>query len=270
MPHYTFAVALSTLLAVYALRKKSLSKDGAAGAFALGMVTFSSNYWLFTVVLLIKADRKRLLEEDYEKSSERTIIQVICNGLVAGIVVTMYQMTFESQNTLTCFDDDKWSTVLIWTYIGHYACCAGDTWASEIGILNKTWPVLITTFKRVPPGTNGGISQLGLLASFGGGATMGLAAAITLALEQRCHGFAYEIMLVGAAAGLVGSLIDSLLGATVQRTLYSKKEGKIVGKASDKNVTVISGIDILDNHQVNFVCSVVTSALCGLAAWYIY
>jgi len=53
MPHYTFAVALSTLLAVYALRKKSLSKDGAAGAFALGMVTFSSNYWLFTVVLLV-------------------------------------------------------------------------------------------------------------------------------------------------------------------------------------------------------------------------
>lgn len=80
-------------------------------------------------------------------------------------------------------------------------------WASEIGILNESWPILITTFKRVPPGTNGGVSQLGLLASFGGGATIGLSAAITLALEQPCHGFAYEILFVGAAAGLIGSLV---------------------------------------------------------------
>lgn len=80
-------------------------------------------------------------------------------------------------------------------------------WASEIGILNKSWPILITTLQRVPPGTNGGISELGMLASFAGGAAMGLAAALTLALEQSCHGFAYEIVLLGAAAGLVGSLV---------------------------------------------------------------
>ncbi|KAM3581396.1 hypothetical protein VKS41_006221 [Umbelopsis sp. WA50703] len=271
MPHFTFAIALSTLMAAYALRKKSLSKDGAAGAFILGLATFSSNYWLFTIVLLIKADRKRLLEEDYEKSSERTVIQVICNGLVAGIVVTLYQGIFEmSKHPLSCFDRDKLSIVMIWIYVGHYACCAGDTWASEIGILNKSWPILITTFQRVPPGTNGGISQLGLLASFAGGAAIGLSAAITLALEQRCHGFPYEIVLIGAAAGLVGSLIDSVLGATVQRTLYSKKEGKIMSNANDKTTTVISGMDILDNHQVNFVCSVITSSLCGAVAWYLY
>jgi uncharacterized membrane protein len=67
------------------------------------------------------------LEEDYEKSSERTIIQVICNGLVAGVVVTLYQMAYESQYPLSCFDQDKWSIIMIWMYIGHYACCAGDT-----------------------------------------------------------------------------------------------------------------------------------------------
>lgn len=87
-------------------------------------------------------------------------------------------------------------------------------WASEIGILNNSWPILITTFERVPPGTNGGISPLGLLASLVGGVAIGLSAAITLALEQPCHGFAYEIVLAGAAAGLIGSLVN---GVTIMR-----------------------------------------------------
>ncbi|TBU36320.1 integral membrane protein DUF92-domain-containing protein, partial [Dichomitus squalens] len=51
----------------------------------------------------------------------------------------------------------------------HFACCLGDTLASELGILSRSPPILITTLKRVPPGTNGGLSVLGTLASVGGG-----------------------------------------------------------------------------------------------------
>jgi uncharacterized membrane protein len=52
MPGFLFATVLSVLLVIHSRRKKSLTKDGAAGAFVLGMATFSANLYFFTVVLL--------------------------------------------------------------------------------------------------------------------------------------------------------------------------------------------------------------------------
>ncbi|KAI9265080.1 integral membrane protein DUF92-domain-containing protein [Phascolomyces articulosus] len=276
MPNYLFALALSVLLVIHSRRKKSLSPNGAAGAFALGMVTFSSSYAYFTVILLtfflasskltkFKAERKRMLEADYDHSSERTLIQVACNGLTGGIIVTLFQIYYEGQ--VSCFDETRNSVILFWAYMGHYACCAGDTWASELGILNKSWPISIIKFKKVPPGTNGGVSPLGLAASIAGGACVGLSGAITLAIQQSCHGLPWEIVVLGGLAGLGGSLIDSILGATVQRTLYSDKRKMVV--EDDKDATVISGWNILDNHQVNFVSSILTTVICGAAAYYL-
>ncbi|KAI8886455.1 hypothetical protein K501DRAFT_244156 [Backusella circina FSU 941] len=281
MPGFLFAIVLSVLLVIHSRRKKSLTTDGAAGAFVLGMATFSADLYLFTVVLLgfflasskltkFKAERKRILEADYEASSERNVIQVICNGLMGGVAVTLYQMTCQDEK-YTCYDQARWSTVLLWSYIGHYACCAGDTWASELGILNNEWPILITRFKKVPPGTNGGVSGLGLAASLAGGLFVGLIGALSLYLEQPCHGVAYELVILGGVAGLGGSLIDSLLGATLQESLYSEEKKIILNKRiPDQTITVISGYPVLDNHQVNFITSVTTSVLCGLAAWCLY
>lgn len=52
-PAYLFAGALSSLLIIHARRKKSLSTDGQAAAFVLGMATFSSRFAYFTVILLV-------------------------------------------------------------------------------------------------------------------------------------------------------------------------------------------------------------------------
>ena len=72
----------------------------------------------------------------------------------------------------------------------HYACCNGDTWSSELGILSTSQPRLITSCWRrsVAPGTNGAMSLLGTLAAVAGGAIIGLACIIinmiTLSHEQ--------------------------------------------------------------------------------------
>jgi uncharacterized protein (TIGR00297 family) len=96
---------------------------------------------------------------------------------------------------------------------GSWIACAGalaaataDTWASEIGRHSRTPPRLITTARRVPAGTDGGMTLLGTTAGIAGA---GLVAGLSYVLGQR------GALAIGVA-GVVGMLMDSLLGATVQ------------------------------------------------------
>jgi uncharacterized protein (TIGR00297 family) len=95
----------------------------------------------------------------------------------------------------------------------HFACCLGDTFASELGILSHSPPILITTFKPVPPGTNGAMSLGGTLASLMGGGIVGLAIATSLILENsKCReqwlSILVDLLFWGTIAGGLGSLVS--------------------------------------------------------------
>ena len=117
-------------------------------------------------------------------------------------------------------------------YYAGFACCTADTWASEVGVLSTDKPILITTRKQVPKGTNGGISPLGCLMSLLGGVYIGLGVLvldvmwffINTEVEGKIVTPAFIVWLVINSIflllfcgfmGLAGSLLDSLLGATL-------------------------------------------------------
>lgn len=115
------------------------------------------------------------------------------------------------------------------------ATAGSDTVASEIGKAygRTTW--LVTSFRRVAPGTTGAVSAEGTLA---GVAAAGLLAAVASALGLIP---AWTIALVTVAA-TVASLIEGALGATLEAR------------------------GILNNDSLNFVNAAIGAAL-AVAAW---
>lgn len=289
-------VLVSTLLAVRSVViSKSLSKDGAAAAFVVGVLTFTSGY-AYAMTLLVffltsstltkhRANIKRLQDEEYRVGGQRSAVQVLCNGGL-GTALAIFAWLEAPQGRCVMFTGDLADSLML-GFLGFYACCTADTWASELGSVSGKTPRLITTMRSVPPGTNGGVTIVGLLASLAGGLLVGATfvlahlifdgVAVTatahslLDFPQRNVGPVIRAMTcsisqlwlipIAGAAGLAGSLIDSLLGATIQATYYDEDRKMIVSSSDGLRRQRISGIAILDNNAVNMVSSALTAAL---------
>jgi uncharacterized membrane protein len=97
-----------------------------------------------------------------------------------------------------------------------FASATADTWASELGVLSRNDPVSLLTFRPVPRGVSGGVSPRGFAAAIGGALFIALIfAAENLPSARTRAGFAGLVAFV-ATGGFLGSLLDSLLGATLQ------------------------------------------------------
>jgi uncharacterized protein (TIGR00297 family) len=94
--------------------------------------------------------------------------------------------------------------------IASLAEATADTLSSELGEVLGGEPILLTTLRRVPAGTDGAISLAGTLAGCAGAAVIALIAmaALRLSLAEA---------LIAFAAGVLGLFFDSLLGATLER-----------------------------------------------------
>jgi uncharacterized protein (TIGR00297 family) len=85
-----------------------------------------------------------------------------------------------------------------------------DTVSSEVGEVLGGEPFLLTTFQRVPPGTDGAISLYGTLAGAAG-------AAIITAVAASVFRFSGTELGIAFAAAIAGLFVDSLLGAALER-----------------------------------------------------
>lgn len=218
-------------------------------------------------------DEDKAVDEDHKSGGQRDWRQVACNSLIPTILTIASGYLTGGEDMPLQPAADRTVAALSGAFLGYYACCCGDTWASELGQLSLEEPRLITTLRPVRKGTNGGVTLTGLAASLGGGLFMGfIFYAMSIISPTGNYSFAvqqWKIIPFGLVAGLVGSIIDSILGATIQFTGYNRDNGKITSKVGD-NVTPISGLPLLDNNAVNLVSASMTAALSGFATVFLF
>ena len=276
------AATMACAMALGGFKKRSLSASGAAAALAVGALCLAGNAVFGSVLLaffvtssaLTKwgAKRKAGIEDGHKAGGQRDWLQVAANGAVPTLLA-LWHLLLCGGPAPTVFDAAAapLQTALACAYVCYYGACAGDTWASEVGVLSKGEPILITTLRRCARGTNGGVSLLGTLASAGGGLACG-ATALAYALGSAAPATlspagAWLLLPLGVAAGVVGSLIDSLLGATIEYSGWDPAKKKVVSKPGP-GVQHISGLHWLSGNMVNFASACATAALgAGAGLW---
>ncbi|MCO5577863.1 hypothetical protein L7F22_031698 [Adiantum nelumboides] len=272
------------VVAVIALHRRSLNGSGAiAGSIVLSL-SFLAGFRYGALILGFFFSSSRLTKHgskvkkelegvDYKHGGQRNWLQVLVNSSIATVlsVLTAYYSNWGDK----CLDSMRFPLVtgFLGGILGHYACCNGDTWSSELGVLSESQPRLITTMRVVQRGVNGAVTLLGLLAATAGGALIGLIFVLVGLITAKCEGsVAYKQWLVlplGAFAGLFGSVCDSLLGATVQYSGFCVVRKKVVEKPGP-TVKRITGQDILDNDGVNFVSVLITTIATAAISLYIF
>ena len=192
--------------------------------------------------------------------------QVLACSFLATLLSLIHAFLIGEEVEISFNGNNSNASSLACAIISHHACCCADTLASELGILSRSEPYLITRpWKKVPHGTNGGVTFAGIIWSAVGGALIGTGAFLCdlLTLGNNFEGYStfkyLSLMIIfGGLTGLLGSVLDSILGATLQASFYDKDSkltycGRREGRSIPSDVMSVSGYDVLTNAQVNFV-----------------
>lgn len=266
---YGFLLAVIVSFAAY--RAGSLNRSGALGAALLGTVVFGLGGLAWAVLLLaffitssglsrLFKKRKAAAEEKFSKGSQRDAWQVLANGGISGVFVLLHLL----------FPGQAWPWL---GFAGSLAAANADTWATELGVLSRRPPVMITGGRRVEPGTSGGISVVGTLAALSGALLIGLLAAWLrpAALPASAGSFLADLGWIGLG-GLAGSLLDSLLGATLQ-AIYTcpncRKETERTPLHSCGTPTQFKrGLPWMNNDWVNTFCTLAGGLLAAALVFF--
>lgn len=281
-------LVLSSLIGLLALRRGSLSRSGVAGAVLTGTLIFGFAGWIAGFLLVAffvsssrlskfkaQARSKREAARLFDKGGRRDIWQALANGGVAMICAVAAGLLTPSPET--SFPGPNPGTTLYAALLGALATANADTWATELGVLSRAQPRLITTFRPVERGVSGGVSAAGSAAALAGAAFIGLLAMLAHAARASIIGQAvpatlWAIFAVVTAAGLLGSLVDSLLGATLQSMYRDSATGLPTEKPaspSGARNALLRGLPWLNNDWVNFLATLAGACLALVATSFI-
>ncbi|MEO8287425.1 MAG: DUF92 domain-containing protein [Chloroflexota bacterium] len=220
----TLAYLAAAVIAYAGYRARALTIDGAVAACLVGGTVFGFGQLGCALLLVLffasssllsffKTDdaRKRRAAETFEKGGKRDAAQVLANGGVAALAALLLVLSNGSA-----------AAVYLGAFVGALAAATADTWATEIGVLSRNAPRLITTGRIVPAGTSGGVTWLGSAAAMLGAGVIGIGAALLagISILPISHPGVFSLVAAGLIGGTAGMLGDSLLGATVQASYW--------------------------------------------------
>jgi uncharacterized protein (TIGR00297 family) len=242
---FLVAAGLGGAVAAVAYWRRLLTLGGCVAAALVGTITFGRRGWPAAATLLAfffsASGLSRLPKGNAEpqaKGARRDAWQVLANGGAACLCIA-----FRNSGG----------------FVGALAAASADTWATELGMRSGQRPRLITTWREVDTGRSGGITAVGLLASAGGAIAVGLAWVLSTG-ERR-------MLSVALLAGVLGSLLDSLLGATVQGLFRCRACGRLLeeGVHCGAAAELMSGYPYVSNDAVNALVTASAAVLGTLA-----
>ena len=256
-------IILGVIISLIAWRAGSLSNSGAVAAAITGGLIFGLGGLPWAALLLtffisssalskLFEGRKQTLSDKFAKDDQRDWGQVLANDGLGTVLVLATLFT----------GGETWLWI---AYAGAMATVNADTWATELGVLSRKLPRLITTGEIVDAGTSGGISPLGTSATVAGAAVVGAVGAASFP-----RGGVLSLILAASLGGVCGSLFDSWLGATIQAIYHCPS----CQKETERHPTHTCGAETshlrgrlwLTNDVVNFLASLV-GALVSVGLW---
>ncbi|WP_207695639.1 hypothetical protein DOK67_0001670 [Enterococcus sp. DIV0212c] len=252
---------VGSLIGVFSLITHLLTKSGALAVIFIATLVCGFGCWPTWGLMILFfcssgcihiAKNKFFVaktESIAEKGHTRDAWQVLANSLPAVISLVLFYYTDHQ--------------LFLIGYVSGIAGATADTWGSEIGILSKQVPRSITSFKPIEPGLSGGVSVLGSVASLCGSLLISIVFWLIYGWYHVTLLPTNFIIMVPFICGVINSLVDSLLGATLQ----VKYRCTICGKITEKKyhhlqyTKQINGIFWLTNDWVNFFSGCLTVLL---------
>ncbi|MCR4339049.1 MAG: DUF92 domain-containing protein [Gemmatimonadaceae bacterium] len=257
MLRLVIGAALAAIVAAAAARARLLSVTGAVAATVIGTAAVTAG-WSWGIVLVVffaltsalsayGAERKRALTRGIlaKGSTLRDATQVISNGEVFAAAGILWLATGDP--------------LFLAAGGGAIAAAAADSWATEIGIALGGEPRSIISWTPMTRGTSGGVT----IAGFAGAA----AGAIAMAGTMLVIGWPRAVAVAALFAGMLGMIIDSVLGATLQARLFCPDCGTETEQPvhhCGRATQVIRGVRWMDNDLVNMLATLSGAVIAGI------
>ena len=204
-------VGVNVLVAGLAMKARSIDLPGGLSAVVIGAaITAGTGLQGFAVMMAFFVIGSLATKMGYriklargiaqEKGGARGWRNAWANGGVAAFLGLLAGIA----------TDEVRGGLLVIAYAAAVATAAADTCSSEVGKAYGRRTFLITSFRPVPPGTEGAVSLEGTLGGLAGGMIVGAVGAV-----GGLYG-PWTAVLVGVA-GLLGSLAESVIGVAAER-----------------------------------------------------